>query len=76
VLAIPALLLFAVNHPPHSELHLDPLQLVYANAYVLLGLGAPAVVAWRISAQRYVAIRRPLAARALSGPQEQPPYRG
>lgn len=29
-----------VNHPPHSELHLDPLQLVYADAYVLIALGA------------------------------------
>jgi len=24
-----------INHPPHSELHLDTLQLVFANAYVL-----------------------------------------
>jgi alpha-1,2-mannosyltransferase len=69
VLAIPALLLFAlaayrrrwiagllfagaaavvgfshmiwwvpVNHPRHSELHLDSLQLVFADAYVLLAL--------------------------------------
>jgi alpha-1,2-mannosyltransferase len=69
VLAIPALLLFAiaayrrrwiagllfagaaavvgyshmiwwvpVNHPRHSELRLDPLQLVFADAYVLLAL--------------------------------------
>jgi alpha-1,2-mannosyltransferase len=83
VLAIPALLLFAVgalrrvwlagiaaaglaavvgyshmiwwvpvDHPLHSELHLDPLQLVYADAYVLLGLSALAVVAWRTSVQQ------------------------
>lgn len=29
-----------VNHPRHSELHLDALQQVYAAAYVLVGLGA------------------------------------
>ena len=82
VLAIPALLLFAlnavwrrwltgivaaavaaaigyshmiwwvpVNHPEHSELHLDPLQLVYADAYVLVGLSALVLAAWRISAR-------------------------
>jgi hypothetical protein len=27
-----------VNHPRHSELHLGPLQLVYADAYVLIAL--------------------------------------
>jgi Glycosyltransferase family 87 len=46
-----------VNHPPHSELHLDALQLVYSDAYVLLGLIALALAvgssfrwgrAWRI----------------------------
>jgi len=36
-----------VNHPEHSELHLDGLQLVFADAYVLLGLGALAIAAWR-----------------------------
>jgi alpha-1,2-mannosyltransferase len=36
-----------VNHPAHSELHLDPLQLIYADAYVLLGIGALAAAAWR-----------------------------
>jgi alpha-1,2-mannosyltransferase len=41
-----------VNHPRHSELHLDPLQLVYADAYVLLGLGALAAVAYRTSTLR------------------------
>ena len=41
-----------VNHPRHSELHLDPLQLLYADAYVLLGLSALAVVALRTSTQR------------------------
>jgi len=77
VLAIPALLLFAlaalrrrwiagialaalaalvgyshmiwwvpVDHPLHSELHLDPLQLLFADAYVLLGLSALAAAAW------------------------------
>jgi len=29
-----------VNHPRHSELHLDAGQLVFADAYVLLGLAA------------------------------------
>jgi alpha-1,2-mannosyltransferase len=41
-----------VNHPRHSELHLDPLQLVYADGYVLLGLAALAAVAWRSSGRR------------------------
>jgi alpha-1,2-mannosyltransferase len=27
-----------VNHPAHSELHLDTLQLIYADAYVLIAL--------------------------------------
>ena len=27
-----------VNHPPHSELHLDALQLIYADAYVLVAV--------------------------------------
>jgi alpha-1,2-mannosyltransferase len=36
-----------VNHPRHSELHLDLPQLFYADAYVLLGLAALAVVVWR-----------------------------
>jgi alpha-1,2-mannosyltransferase len=34
-----------VNHPRHSELHLDSLRLLYADAYVLLALGALALVA-------------------------------
>jgi alpha-1,2-mannosyltransferase len=41
-----------VNHPRHSELRLDPLQLVYADGYVLLGLAALAIAAWRSSARR------------------------
>jgi hypothetical protein len=32
-----------VNRPAHSELHLDPLQLVYSDAYVLIGLCALAL---------------------------------
>ncbi|HME04167.1 MAG TPA: glycosyltransferase 87 family protein, partial [Solirubrobacteraceae bacterium] len=36
-----------VNHPEHSELHLGDLQLVFSDAYVLLGLGALAIAAWR-----------------------------
>jgi alpha-1,2-mannosyltransferase len=42
-----------INHPPHSELHLGRLELVYADAYVLLGLGALAATAWRVSAHRF-----------------------
>lgn len=36
-----------VNRPLHSELHLDALQLVFADAYVLVGLCALALAAWR-----------------------------
>jgi len=36
-----------VNHPRHSELHLDALQLVWADAYVLLGLATLGVAGWR-----------------------------
>ncbi len=80
VLAIPALLLFAlgtlrrswlagtavaliaagvayshmiwwvpIDHPEHSELHLDPLQLLYADAYVLLGLAVLAAAGSRLA---------------------------
>jgi hypothetical protein len=34
-----------IDHPPHSELHLGALQLVYADAYVLIGLTALLVFA-------------------------------
>jgi hypothetical protein len=27
-----------INRPPHSELHLDALQLIYADAYVLVAV--------------------------------------
>ncbi len=47
-----------INRPPHSELHLDPLQLVYADAYVLAGLGALA-----LAAQSSLAARRSARAR-------------
>jgi alpha-1,2-mannosyltransferase len=36
-----------INHPLHSELHLDLPQILYADAYVLLGLGALALATWR-----------------------------
>ncbi len=39
-----------VDRPLHSELHLDPLQLVYADAYVLIGLSALAVAGWQARA--------------------------
>ena len=42
-----------VNHPRHSELHLDPVQLLFADAYVLLGLAALVAVAWRISTRGF-----------------------
>jgi alpha-1,2-mannosyltransferase len=41
-----------VNRPPHSELHLDALQLVFADAYVLVGVGALALAGWRSTAMR------------------------
>jgi alpha-1,2-mannosyltransferase len=34
-----------IDHPLHSELHLGPLQLVYADAYVLIGLAVLIVAA-------------------------------
>jgi hypothetical protein len=41
-----------VNHPPHSELHLDAAQLIFADAYVLLGLAALALTAVELRAER------------------------
>jgi alpha-1,2-mannosyltransferase len=35
-----------VNHPPHSELHLGALQLIWADAYVMVGALALAGAAW------------------------------
>lgn len=35
-----------VNHPPHSELHLDALQLIYADAYVLVAALVLALASW------------------------------
>jgi hypothetical protein len=55
-----------VNHPPHSELHLDPLQLVYADGYVLLGLAALAAVAWRAASPAGWLARTPLPGLARS----------
>jgi hypothetical protein len=49
-----------VNHPSHSELHLDPLQLVYADGYVLLALAALAAVAWRAGSPARWLARMPL----------------
>jgi alpha-1,2-mannosyltransferase len=49
-----------VNHPSHSELHLDPLQLVYADGYVLLALAALAAVAWRVGSPARWLARTPL----------------
>jgi len=48
-----------VNHPLHSELHLDPLGLVYSNAYVLLGLAALSAGAWRAAASAMTPRRPP-----------------
>jgi alpha-1,2-mannosyltransferase len=42
-----------VNHPRHSELHLNALQLIYADAYVLIALLLLAIAA-RSSARRAV----------------------
>jgi len=41
-----------VNRPLHSELRLDDLQLLFADAYVLVGLCALTVTAWRASSRR------------------------
>jgi hypothetical protein len=41
-----------VNHPRHSELHLDAGQLVFADAYVLLGLTALVLAAAEILARQ------------------------
>jgi alpha-1,2-mannosyltransferase len=41
-----------VNHPPHSELNLKPLQIVYANAYVLMGLTVVLVAVFYESVRR------------------------
>jgi alpha-1,2-mannosyltransferase len=46
-----------VNHPPHSELHLDAVQLVWADAYVLLGALALAGAAWSARRGRARAVR-------------------
>lgn len=52
-----------VDHPPHSELHLDALQLLFADAYVLVGLGALALGARALLARR----AEPLALPARAG---------
>jgi alpha-1,2-mannosyltransferase len=63
-----------VNHPAHSELHLDPLQLVYADGYVLLGLGALATAAagWLAVKLRRSPEIDPPARRALPLPRAGP----
>ena len=38
-----------INHPEHAELHLDALQLVWADAYVLVALLALAAAAWSVA---------------------------
>ncbi len=53
-----------INHPLHSELHLDPLQLVLADAYVLVGLGALATAA--LSARGGASARSALGLTALA----------
>jgi alpha-1,2-mannosyltransferase len=57
-----------VNRPRHSELHLDALQLVYSDAYVLvamLALAAAAVSVLRARRARLPAAAAPAAGRAL-----------
>jgi alpha-1,2-mannosyltransferase len=57
-----------VNHPRHSELHLDALQLVYSNAYVAIALtGLAAAGAGALRAGR---ARSPSSARAGAAPDE------
>jgi alpha-1,2-mannosyltransferase len=41
-----------INRPPHSELHLDAPQLVFADAYVLIALTALAIAGWETLAHR------------------------
>jgi alpha-1,2-mannosyltransferase len=41
-----------VNHPRHSELHLDALQLLYADAYVLIAMVAIAASAYALGRAR------------------------
>ena len=61
-----------VNHPPHSELHLDALQLIFADAYVLVGVGALALAGWwRSLAMRRRRSRDP--GRLAKGTTERPP---
>ena len=42
-----------VNRPEHSELHLDALQLVWADAYVLIALLGVAAAAWPVARDRW-----------------------
>ncbi|MCW3067413.1 MAG: hypothetical protein JWL67_38 [Solirubrobacterales bacterium] len=56
-----------VNHPRHSELRLDPLQLVYADAYVLIALCALALAAHGSLAARARGQRRRSSRLALTG---------
>jgi alpha-1,2-mannosyltransferase len=42
-----------VNHPEHSELHLDALQLVWADSYVLIALLALAAATWSVALERW-----------------------
>jgi alpha-1,2-mannosyltransferase len=61
-----------VNRPRHSELHLDALQLVYSDAYVLvamLALAAAAVSVLRARRARLPAAGAPAAGRALRASQ-------
>jgi alpha-1,2-mannosyltransferase len=56
-----------VNRPLHSELRLDPLQLAYADAYVLVALAALALAGWMSLTARPRLQRRPWSRPALIG---------
>jgi hypothetical protein len=61
-----------VNRPRHSELHLGSLQLLYADAYVLAGLGALAAAGsgWLV-ARRNAKPRRATALALTGAPQSE-----
>jgi len=60
-----------VNHPAHSELHLDPLQLIYSNLYVIIGVAA---LLWATrAALRDRGSGRPILALGLAGVRSRRP---
>jgi len=60
-----------IDHPPHSELHLNALQLVFADAYVLIALAVLAAAALA-GARELLARYRASAARRAGAPYRRP----